>query len=125
MKNINRFSAIKSKFKTALLIVLLSIILVSMLFAQENVKIDSIRTSAQCEMCKERIENHLNKQEDILESVLEVETAICTVKYDSTKITIDDIRKEISLVGYDADDVKANKRAYNKLPKCCKKAEDR
>ncbi|MFH1051491.1 MAG: heavy metal-associated domain-containing protein [bacterium] len=125
MKNINRFSAIKGKLKTALLIILLSIILVGMLFAQENVKIDSIRTSAQCGMCKERIENHLNKQEDILESVLDVETAVCTVKYDSTKITIDDIRKEISKIGYDADEVKANKRTYNKLPKCCKKPEDR
>ncbi|MFC2130131.1 heavy-metal-associated domain-containing protein [Bacteroidota bacterium] len=94
-------------------------------FANTNEKTVKIKTSAQCGMCKERIENHLSKQDGIIKAVLEVETAECTVKYDSTQITVDDIREEISSVGYDADEVKASKRTYKKLPKCCKKPEDR
>lgn len=79
-----------------------------------------LKTTAQCEMCKERIEKHLKDIEGINYIDLDIETAICSVSYDSTKISLDKIRKEISLVGYDADDVKADKIAYKKLPKCCK-----
>jgi len=125
MRNMNKLSGLKGKVKSLILVLLLSVIMVSMLLSQENIKQYSFKTSAQCDMCKGRIEKHLSKQDGIVESNVEVETALCTVKYDSTKITIDDIRLEISKTGYDADEVKANKRSYEKLPKCCKKPEDR
>jgi len=125
MKNLNKSINLKGKLRAALMILLLGVIIASMLFAQENLKTESIKTSAQCDMCKARIEKHLLKQDGLSEANLEVETAVCEVKFDSTKITLDDIRKEIASIGYDADDVKAIKRAYDKLPKCCKKPEDR
>ena len=112
-------------FRNILVLLAFTVFAFTLLNAEENAKTVKIKTSAQCGMCKEKIENHLSEQDGIIKAVLEVETAECTVEYDSTQITLDDIRKEISSVGYDADEIKANKRAYKKLPKCCKKPEDR
>jgi periplasmic mercuric ion binding protein len=80
-----------------------------------------IKTSAVCGMCKDRIEQGLAFEKGIKDVSLDVETKIATVKYNPSKITPDEIRKAISKLGYDADDVLADKTAYDKLPKCCKK----
>ncbi len=105
--------------KNLIYVLLAMIVLLSSAIAND-LKEAKIKTTAQCESCKNRIEKHLNKVDGINFVDLDVETAICTVKYDSTKIELDDIKKEISLVGYDADSIKADIQAYNKLPKCCK-----
>jgi periplasmic mercuric ion binding protein len=86
----------------------------------KNVEI-KIKTSAVCGMCKDRIEQGLAFEKGIKDVSLDVETKIATVKYNPSKITPDEIRKAISKLGYDADDVLADKTAYDKLPKCCKK----
>ena len=93
-------------------------------FAEENdssnIKEIEIKTTAQCGMCKERIEKAVNKLSGVENAVLDVESKVLTVNYIPEEVKPDDIRKAVSRVGYDADDVKANKRAYRKLPKCCK-----
>jgi mercuric ion binding protein len=86
----------------------------------KNVEI-KIKTSAVCGMCKDRIEQGLAFEKGIKDVSLDVETKIATIKYNPTKITPDQIRKAISKLGYDADEVVADKTAYDKLPKCCKK----
>ena len=88
--------------------------------ADKNVEM-KIKTSAVCGMCKDRIEQGLAFEKGIKDVTLDVETKIATVKYNPSKITKDEIRKAISKLGYDADDVPADKTAYDKLPKCCKK----
>ena len=88
--------------------------------AEKNVEI-KIKTSAVCGMCKDRIEQGLAFEKGIKDVSLDVETKIATVKYNPSKITPDEIRKAISKLGYDADEVLADKTAYDKLPKCCKK----
>ncbi len=44
-----------------------------------------------------------------------------TVYYNGQKTNVDNIRTGISQLGYDADDVKADVAAYEKLDNCCKK----
>ena len=80
-----------------------------------------IKTSAMCDMCKESIEKALAFEKGVKSSDLNVDTKVCTVKYDATKTTTDKIKIAISKAGYDADDVKADPKAYNKLSPCCKK----
>jgi hypothetical protein len=46
-----------------------------------------------------------------------------TVTYNPKKTSSEEIRKSISLYGFDADSVKADPVAYNKLDECCKKKE--
>lgn len=81
-----------------------------------------IKTSAICEMCKERIEKNLALTKGIEKSDLNLEDqSNITVVYNPDKIDVDKIRQVIAKTGYDADDVKAVKKSYDKLPSCCKK----
>lgn len=84
----------------------------------------SIKVSSQCSMCKETIEKALAFEKGVVNATLDLETDIVKVVYKSSKTTPEKIRKAISEIGYDADDVPANKEAYNNLPDCCKKPED-
>lgn len=86
-----------------------------------EIKTAKFKTSAECGMCKKRIEKALGKVEGITYSKLNVPTKILKVKYDSEKLSEEDIRNAVSAVGYDADNVEADPKAYKKLPKCCKK----
>lgn len=83
-----------------------------------------IKTSSQCDMCKERIEEALAFEKGVKKSELNVETQICTVTYKKGKTSPEKIRVAISKVGYDADDVPADPKAYSKLDACCKKPDD-
>ena len=80
-----------------------------------------IKTSAQCEDCKERIENKLSFTKGVKSAKLDLTTKEVTVVYDSKKTNPELIKTAITKVGYDADTVPAEKKAYDKLPKCCKK----
>jgi len=83
-----------------------------------------IKTSSQCEDCKARIEEALAFEKGVKKSELDLETHIVTVSYKIGKTSPEKIRKAISKAGYDADDVKADPKAYGKLPACCKKPDD-
>lgn len=84
----------------------------------------NIKTSAQCEMCKERIEKALSYEKGVKSSVLDLDTKIVTVVYKPGKTSLEKIRKALNLVGYDADQSPADPKAYQKLPPCCKKPDD-
>jgi periplasmic mercuric ion binding protein len=84
---------------------------------EETVK---IKTSAVCGSCKDRIEKGLKSEKGINSVSLDVETKIVTVKFDGTKTDPDKIRDKISKLGYNADNILADKTAYAKLPACCK-----
>ncbi|MFN3307362.1 MAG: heavy-metal-associated domain-containing protein [Candidatus Kapaibacteriota bacterium] len=107
----------KILFLSSTFLLLLSYVLTSQ---NQNISKAEIKTSAVCEMCKERIEKGLKKKEGIISLNLDVDTKILSLEYDSTKITLDEIRKSITKLGYDADDLKRDPKAYKKLPKCCR-----
>lgn len=80
-----------------------------------------IHTSAVCGMCKERIEKGLAFEKGVKDVNLDIPTKIVTVTYKPKKTNPEKIRLAISNLGYDADEVPANVKAYEKLPTCCKK----
>jgi len=80
-----------------------------------------IQTSAICGMCKERIEGNMAFEKGVKSVSLDDETKIVTITYKTDKTDPDKLRKAISKLGYDADDVDADPKAYAKLPACCKK----
>ena len=91
-------------------------------YAQKSTKneVIKIKTSSQCGMCKDRIETALAYEKGVVKSDLNVETKVLTVTYKPAKITPEKIRELVTKVGYDADNVPADKVAYSKLPACCK-----
>ncbi len=82
-----------------------------------------IQTSALCETCKKTIEQGLAFEKGVKMSDLDLKTKIVTVTYNPKKTNPEKIKQAISNIGYDADEIKANPKAYNKLEKCCKKEE--
>ena len=89
---------------------------------KSNTETVIIKTSAQCGDCKERIEGVLNYTKGVKFSELDLETMNVTVKFSSSKITLQQIKEKISSIGYDADEVKSNPAAVKKLPACCQPA---
>ena len=84
-----------------------------------------IKTSAQCEMCEERILNELNMHKGVKKVEFNLPTKEVTITYNAAKTSEDKLREAISKIGYSADDVSAVDDAYEKLPSCCKKPADR
>lgn len=80
-----------------------------------------IKTSAECDMCKERLEKVMAYEKGVKKATLDVESKVLTVVFNPKKTSIEIIKKVISDTGYDADDMPANNKAYEKLPECCKK----
>jgi periplasmic mercuric ion binding protein len=113
MKEVNKY--------TILLAFILVIAFIQGGYAQpQKEEIIKIKTSAVCGSCKDRIEKGLKSEKGINSVSLDVETKIVTVKFDGTKTDPDKIRDKISKLGYNADNVLADKTAYAKLPACCK-----
>jgi copper chaperone CopZ len=90
----------------------------STIFAQVEKVV--IKTSAQCEMCKETLETAMASLEGVKNSKLDIETKELTVKYNTGDVSIDKIRKAIATEGYWADKVMPEREAYANLPDCCK-----
>ncbi len=92
------------------------------IFAQKEPKFDTIKikTTAQCEMCKDRIEEALAFTKGVKSSYIDLESKYLTVIYKPSKTDYHIICSVVSKSGYQADTVKADKKAYDKLPACCK-----
>ena len=80
-----------------------------------------IITSAECvaNCCKDRIEEEMQFTKGVTAVNLNVESKVLTVTFKTKKNSVENIRKIISSIGYDADDVRANESAHNALPNCC------
>jgi periplasmic mercuric ion binding protein len=79
------------------------------------------KTSAVCDMCKARIEKSLAYEKGVQSAVLDVPSKVLTVTYKANKTTPEALRTAVQKTGYDADQLTADARAYNRLPDCCKK----
>jgi periplasmic mercuric ion binding protein len=91
------------------------------LWAKDQPNKVKIKTSAICEMCKERIEKNLAYTKGVEASDLNLDDKVVTVTYNPKKTSVEKIKKAITEVGYDADEQTANQKGYQKLPECCKK----
>jgi mercuric ion binding protein len=89
-------------------------------FSQKKIEQIIIQTSAECGSCKERLEGKLNYTKGIKFADLDIPSKKLTVKFKTNKISEEEILKIVSDLGYDADNLKANPKAYEALPQCCK-----
>lgn len=121
----NPIYCIMKNLKTITLIIAAILLPLSVVIGQgSNIEKIKIQTSAQCGMCKEAIEETLAFERGVKKSVLIMKTKMVEVEYDKRRTNPDKIRKAISKIGYDADDLPADKKAYEKLEACCKKPDD-
>jgi copper chaperone CopZ len=100
------------------LVILFMLVLNTTLFAQKPIVI-SIQTSAQCGDCKQRIETTLNQAKGVVYAELNLETKVVEVKFKPSKTDATAIKTALTLIGYDADEMKADPAAQKALPLCC------
>ncbi len=113
--------------KNALLVVLA---LFSLTLSAQNSKNEKavIQTTIFCEHCKvcetcgKNFQDNLYKIAGLKMYELDEKAMTLTVYYNGKKTNLNEIKTAITKLGYDADDIKADKDAYEKLDDCCKKA---
>ena len=81
--------------------------------------------TAQCGMCDMTMSSALEKLNGIEKFAVSIDDLVIHINYDKSKVTLHDIEKTISNVGYQANDLPADKTAYSKLHGCCKLPKDR
>lgn len=94
--------------------------IISMLASPANAQSgkETFKVWGNCDMCKKTIETAL-KVDGVKKATWNVETKQMLVKFDPSKISLDQIHQKIAAVGYDTDKVKGDDTAYNNLHGCC------
>jgi len=88
--------------------------------AQKNIIVkETFKVWGNCGMCKTTIEKSLKTTEGVKSAKWNVATKKMSVKFDSQKTTLDEIKKTIAHVGYDTEEYKASNEVYQKLHHCC------
>lgn len=87
-----------------------------------------IKTNIVCEHCKAcptcglSFKENLYKIDGLKMYELDEATMTFTVYYNGNKTSLEKIKTAITKLGFDADEMKADPEAYEKLDDCCKKA---
>jgi cation transport ATPase len=84
----------------------------------------SVQTSAVCGQCKERLEKNMAFEKGVKSVSLDDETKVLTIEYRIGKTDKEKLKKAITKIGYDADDLPADQKAHDKLPACCQKGNE-
>ena len=86
----------------------------------DAVKAEINLNTIQCGMCVNKINNSLSDLDGIVKVDVRLDKKVGYVTYNPTMVDLASIENAIAAVGYDANDTKANKEAYNKLDACCR-----
>ncbi len=76
--------------------------------------------TSKCTTCQRTITKAVKKVDGVNTVDVDGEKHVATVEFVSATTTQGAIEQAISNAGYDANNVKRNEDAYNKLPECCK-----
>lgn len=115
--------------KKIMMIILLTNIGATTLWAGDKVKTAEIKTTINCDHCKvcpscsARLEKAVYGQKGVKRVDVDDQKKIIKVVYNADKVSLDAIKNTIANAGYDADDVKAPSEAFAKLDGCCRGAE--
>ncbi|MBL6667951.1 MAG: MerP protein [Crocinitomicaceae bacterium] len=108
-----------NKVKPVLIVIFMMICILSNNANAQKSNTIEFHTSAQCGMCKERIEGAMNYERGIQFVELNMDNMFLTVKYKTKVHTEASVKKIVAQLGYSAGEIKANEKAMNELPKCC------
>lgn len=105
--------------KKLILMALMAVVTLSAYAQMQSVTIQT-NASLKCQKCIDRFKDNVPFFKGVKDYTYDANTAKITINYDSKKTNPDQLRKEISKMGYNADAVKADPAAREKLPACCK-----
>ena len=79
-----------------------------------------IQTNGVCSKCEALFKENVPFFKGVKDYAYDPKTSKMTITYDSKKTNPDLLRQQISKLGYNADNVKADAAARAKLPACCR-----
>ena len=112
-------------FKSVLIILLF--FFTSAIYSQSKMDTVIVKTNVYCNHCKKcescggKIETQLLYTKGIKEVIYNEKEMTIMVVYKKEKTSVDLIKTAITKLGYDADDLQADMKAYEGLDNCCKK----
>jgi len=101
------------------LVLVLTLLVTTIAFAQNKTAKASIEVDGVCMMCKERIEKAAIKSKGVKSAIWNVETHELKLIYDEGKTNLKTIQQSIADVGHDTKEIKATDEAYNSVHPCC------
>jgi len=85
---------------------------------KKDIKVTTIHVDGVCGQCKKRIENAAYLP-GVKLAEWDKKTNNLTVTYRPSKVSEEQIAKEVAAAGHNAGEEKASEKAYSKLPACC------
>ena len=80
----------------------------------------TIQTNGVCQKCADKFKENVPYFKGVKSYTYDTKTAKLTINYDAKRTNPDQLRQEVSKLGYNADNVKADPAARAKLPACCR-----
>ncbi|WP_179008725.1 heavy-metal-associated domain-containing protein [Winogradskyella forsetii] len=102
------------------IIIILTVLLTTVTFAQNKNAKASIEVDGVCGMCKERIEKAAIRTKGVKSAVWNVDTHELKLIFDERKTDVKSISESIAAVGHDTKEIKATEEQYNSVHPCCK-----
>jgi len=102
------------------IILIFTLVLPSITFAQNKNAKASIEVDGICEMCKERIEKAAIRTKGVKSAVWNIDTHELKLIYDERKTDVKVISKSLASVGHDTKEIKATEEQYQSVHPCCK-----
>lgn len=81
----------------------------------------SIQSSTVCDMCEETIEKNLIYEKGVKKVEVDLSTSMVHIDYDPRKNDPEALRTALTRLGYAADGVPGDPKAFAALPACCQK----
>jgi mercuric ion binding protein len=107
--------------RTYIVMLLLSLSVNAMAQDKKKVEVLEVRTSSVCDMCEKTIEENMIYEKGVKKVDLDLATSVIRIEYDARKTTPDAIRVAVTKLGYSADDLPGDAKAFSQLPACCQK----
>ena len=106
--------------KRALILAIMAVFSLSAFAQKSNIQTVVIQTNGVCQKCADKFSENVPFFKGVKTYSYDMKTAKLTINYDASKTDPDQLRKQISKLGYNADNVPADKAAREALPACCK-----
>jgi copper chaperone CopZ len=81
--------------------------------------------TTQCGMCKQTIESNLLTIKGVKSATVDMLNYQTVITYKTNRVNLEDLELAIAKSGYQANEVKADSTAYEKLHLCCRLPKDR
>ena len=106
--------------KKFILLALMAIVTMGAYAQKEQSVTIKTNASLNCDKCANRFKENVPFFKGVSNYEYNKATGVLTISYNASKTSPDQLRQQISKLGYNADNVAADAAAREKLPACCK-----